>query len=227
MRRISKTHPPKSLRDWIEANRDLPNCDFEHSLPSGVKAELRKHLIKEQYYLCAYAGVAIANGTCHIEHIKPQNRCDAGEDVAYRNLVACYPADGGDESQGFGAPMKKGWWDESLFVSPLSEDCERRFSYAWSGTMQATQERDTAARVTIETLGLNCQNIRALRRHAVAGFFGFGHGKQEISLKEATILLAAIDKPNSEGKLRAFCFVLKRLLERFIAEKSRKSRETR
>jgi hypothetical protein len=108
MRRIRKTNPPASLRNWIDANRQLPNFNYD-ALPTGVKADLKEQLLAEQGFLCAYTGRGVADDDSHIEHLKPQNKCESGEDVNYRNLVACFPVDGGDVSYGYGAPVKGGW----------------------------------------------------------------------------------------------------------------------
>lgn len=219
MKRIKKTHPPKLLRQWIEECSDEPNFSYKAGLNSlpAVKAELLEQLIAEQHYLCAYAGVRIEVESCHIEHLKPQNKCEKGEDVAYENMVACFPEDGGDVSHGFGAPVKAGWWEPKLFVTPLSEDCERRFSFAWSGGVDAASDSDQAAKTTIKRLGLDCGTLQKLRRAAIAGFFQFKKGSKGLSLAEAERLHEKIDKPGTDKKLRPFCFVLKQLLRRHIS----------
>jgi uncharacterized protein (TIGR02646 family) len=220
MRRIKKTHPPKLLREWIEECSDKPNFSYKtglNSLPE-VKAELLEQLIAEQHHLCAYAGVRIEERTCHIEHLKPQNKCDPGEDVDYFNLLACFPEDGGDVSHGFGAPVKGGWWVEAQFVSPLSKDCDRRFQYTWSGKMKPAVATDTAAEKTIDQIGLDCEGLQKLRVRAIRGFFGFSPKSKPLSLVDAEKLLAKIDSPDNEGKLRPFCFVLKYLLVKYIAD---------
>ena len=83
MRQIKKTHPLPSLQKWVRENRDLPNFNYKNGLPKLIKDEVRDQLMSEQYYLCAYSGVQIALGECHIEHLKPQNKCENGEDLDY------------------------------------------------------------------------------------------------------------------------------------------------
>jgi hypothetical protein len=46
MRRIRKTHPPASLRNWTIANRELPNFNYG-ALPGTVKSDLKEQLISE------------------------------------------------------------------------------------------------------------------------------------------------------------------------------------
>jgi hypothetical protein len=72
------------------------------------------------------------------------------------------------------------------------------------------------AQETIKILRLDHDNLVHLRRKAIHGFFGIGRTKL-LSKREARRLLATIDRPNTEGKLRPFCFVLKPLLEKHSA----------
>lgn len=121
MKKISKTNPPREFSAWLDENEGL---DRSYGALSGTPAQsaLKGQLLDEQGSLCAYTGLRISRDTSHMEHIKPQHRCTPPEDVEYRNIVACFPGDGGDVSYGFGAPVKGGWWDQELFVSPLTEE---------------------------------------------------------------------------------------------------------
>lgn len=224
MRWIKKTRAPKLLRDWIAQADQLTDFNYDFGLNScaEAKAELHLQLVVEQFFLCAYAGVEITTETSHIEHLKPRNKCKRGEDVDYFNMVACFPVNGGDETHGFGAPFKKGWWDPANFVSPLDKNCERRFTYTWSGRMKPAVDTDKPASETIKKLQLDSKGIVEHRLKAIKGFFGFVQGRDPISLNEAVKLLSVIDRPKRDGRLTPFCFVLKRLLVVYIdAEKKR------
>ncbi|WP_197997432.1 retron system putative HNH endonuclease [Gimesia panareensis] len=199
---------------WVNENRELKNFSYR-CLPTEVKVDLKAFLLKEQYFLCAYLGLSIAPSSSHIEHLKPQSECEPGEDVEYRNLVACFPNDGGNDSLGCGAPFKKSWWDEEFFVSPLHEDCERRFTFAWSGHIHPSFKDDEAAQKTIEKLGLDADYVRNLRRKAIIGFFGL-NDKRRVTKKQLQTLIQSLDKPNVDGKLASFCFVLKSLSVRVL-----------
>lgn len=216
MRRVRKTHPPQSLRHWIAANRELPNFNYD-TLPSRVKADLKKQLLAEQGFICAYTGLGIVDTLSHIEHLKPQCECEPGEDVAYRNLLACFPRDGGDTSYGYGSPIKGDWWNEDLFISPLMDECSRRFSFAWSGRVEPNPRSHRAAGETIRRLGLGSKSLVSLRRSAIKGFFGFGMNQERISKQEARRLLSWIDNCNANGERRPFCFVFAQLLPKYIA----------
>ena len=215
MRRIRKTHPPKVFRAWFEENKDL-DCSYDALVGKPAHVELKMHLIKEQGFLCAYTGHEVDENNSHVEHLKPQNECVGNEDIEYRNMVACFPYNGGDLSYGYGAPIKGGWWDETLFISPLSSKCERRFAFSWSGRIQENPKNHVAAKITIEVLGLSHKNLVHLRKKAVVGFFGFGARTRPLSKQEAIRLLRGIDKFDASGKLIPYCFMLKYLLEKYV-----------
>lgn len=219
MRRIVKTNAPPELIAWREANREH-NHTYSDLLGTDAHQTLKERLLEEQGWLCAYTGRAIENQTSHIEHVKPQSICDEWEDVEYRNVVACFPADGGDKTHGYGAPIKGGWWIEAAFVSPLTEDCERRFRFSWKGHIYPSPEDHQAAKETIEVLQLDEDRLRLLRKSRIHGFFGFGARTRArpLSIPEAKMALANIDRFDGNGRLIEFCFVLKRLLPKYIEQ---------
>ena len=219
MKRIIKTHVPQSLTRWREENRDL-NHSYGDLCGTEAHAALKNKLLEEQGSICAYTGRAIEATTSHVEHLKPRNKCEDWEDVDYRNVVACFPADGGDMSHGYGAPVKAGWWDGNLFVSPLANDCERRFKFVWSGHVYANPEDHQGAKKTIEVLGLDNARLRALRKSRIDGFFGFGSRTRSkpLSVAEARTALGNIGQLDGNGRLQEFCFALKQLLPKFIAQ---------
>lgn len=214
MRKIRKTHPPQAYRDWLTHNAGKPACSYA-ALPGDLKRILKQHLLQEQGWLCAYTGLEIDHTASHIEHLKPQARCDDGEDVDYHNLVACFPRDGGDSSHGFGAAMKGQWWDPALFISPLDDACERRFTFTWTGKIRPQPTDHAAATETISRIGLAHNGLNGLRHAAIREFL-FGRKGAPINKPEAKRLLEAIDRPDAEGRLRPFCFMLKQFLERIV-----------
>ena len=216
MKRVTKSHPPSEFQDWL---RDNANLDCSYAALQGKEAHraLKRHLLKEQGYLCPYTGRAISNQTSHVEHIKPQSRCTNGEDVEYRNMLACFPADGGDTSYGYGAPVKGSRWNQGKFINPCQQDCERRFVFTWNGKIKPTAEGDSSAHYTISTIRLDHSALQSMRHSAIKGFFGFGRRVKPLSIEKAKLLLPKIDKlAASSGELRPFCFVLKQLLPKYI-----------
>lgn len=219
MRRIIKTHPPQKLTEWREKNREV-NHGYRDLTGTEAHHDLKSKLLQEQGWLCAYTGQSIDNGSSHVEHIKPQCECVDWEDVEYRNVVACFPADGGNSSHGYGAPVKASWWDEQRFITPLSDDCERRFRFVWSGHVYPSPDTHEGAAATIKSLGLDADTLRQLRKARVDGFFGFGSRTRArpLSIKDAKTVLANIESRDSNGRLQEFCFVLKQLLPKYIAQ---------
>jgi uncharacterized protein (TIGR02646 family) len=181
MKKISKTYPPTEYLQWLKCQEQLGIKDkLQFNYDTGIDREpfdaLKKKLIEEQGYLCAYTGMKILPdiknidgqiteiGTFHIEHLKPRTLCKQeqkdkkkvlSEDLDYQNIVACYPKDENDTPCSFGAKLKDDWWDEKEFISPCQDDCERRFSFSWNGNVSSTIDEDHAAKKTIEILGLN------------------------------------------------------------------------
>lgn len=220
MRRIAKTHPPHKLTEWRDENSE-GNHGYRDLLGTEAYHDLKSQLLQEQGGLCAYTGRSINNGSSHVEHIKPQCECADWEDVEYRNVVACFPADGGDSSHGYGAPVKASWWDEQQFITPLSDECERRFSFVWSGHVHPSPDDHEGATATIKALGLDVDTLRQLRKARVDGFFGFGSRTRArpLSIRDAKTVLANIESRDANGRLQEFCFVLKQLLPKYIAQK--------
>jgi len=246
----------KAQEKLSESQNELEEKDkllfkYEDGIEREVFDTLKQKLIEEQGYLCAYTGIKILpdiknedgriskTGTFHIEHLKPRTICNKeqqeqgniiSESLDYRNMVACYPKDENNTSCSFGAKRKDSWWNEKEFISPCQEDCERRFSYSWSGTVSSALDDDDQVTITIEKLGLNKNHnsshnnqtgeyhVHDRRHDAIKAFFGFSKSRRiaPLTKKEAKILLRTIYTTDANGHLKEFCFVLKPLLERYI-----------
>ncbi len=170
MRHIRKGGQPGELIQWDKANREGPN--YEYGQAQFPKSEVLDALLQEQGYLCAYTMRRVSADTAHVEHLKPQETCRkerSGEDVAYANMVACFPKNGGDKSYGYGAPVKADWWEPALFLSPLDPTCEQRLHFIKDGSVHPTDANDPAATKTIEMLGLDDGKLREDRLSAFRG----------------------------------------------------------
>jgi hypothetical protein len=126
MRAISPRDEPVAFTEWRAGSQNDINYGYG-LIPGKLLSEIKDALIAEQRGLCAYTGIGINAARSHIEHLLPQKHCDRGqEDVAYGNMVACYPGPNSGYVP-FGAQRKADWpspAEQHLFVSPRSAGCE-------------------------------------------------------------------------------------------------------
>lgn len=217
MRWIQKNNEPRPLVEW--RNRYRKDVNFGYSLMRGdheVVNAINNSLLMEQGNLCAYTGQRIRYGSFHIEHLKAQAHCQNGEDVDYKNIVACFPGPNYPEKLEYGARKKSDWpppneWH--LFLSPLERSCETRLSFNLRGEIQAN-DGDETAKQTIQRLGLDHQELTALRREAIRGAIESGP-KGKLRLSEAKKRLQLLEQASGD-ELEPFCFVLIHALKKHI-----------
>lgn len=236
MRTVRKRAPPSALVQW-RAER------LAHDRGEGMECtyeEMRRHppaleavedgLFAEQGGICAYTGIQIRLEAgpprevgFHLEHVIPQRHCAYGQDAEYGNLVACWPWPNCGFEPAFGAVAKKSWpppEERHLFVSPLDRSCTARFSFSHRGEISPADEKDQAARTTIDRLGLAHPELTELRHRAIQG--ALRPGGRFLTLSEAQRLLAIVRADAArldQGaaiRLRAFSFVIEQVLPREI-----------
>lgn len=219
MRWIQKKNEPPQLAQWRA--RYAGDINFGYKLMRGdedvVKAIIDT-LLEEQGYLCAYTGLRIEDSSCHIEHVRPQEDCfaagEAEQTVAYTNMVACYPSPNQKGKTLFGAVLKGNWpstQEAYLFISPLTQSCEDRFTFTLQGKIKY-REGDAAAEKTIEKLGLNEGDLINARHGAIQGILG---KTNNLRLKDARKRLQQLEHPTRQ-RLEPFCFVLTQSLKAHI-----------
>jgi len=227
MRKIEKRPEPAELSRWRAANQaDAAGAGINFGYDalrqaSAVTARLLDSLLAEQGGLCAYTGRRIDHGSAHVEHLIPQAHCARGEDVAYHNMVACWPQPNGPHGE-FGAHVKGSWPNRqqtALFVSPLSNGCEARFAFNQRGEVKAATPGDRAAKETIKRLSLDHKLLTALRAREIESVLG---AQRNLRLKLARVRLRQIQEAEaalntgSSVVLDPYCFALKQALARFI-----------
>jgi|HubBroStandDraft_4_1064222.scaffolds.fasta_scaffold277572_2 uncharacterized protein (TIGR02646 family) len=209
MRRIIKGLEPEELRRWKEQNAHVPQNLTYANMP---KAEVKRQMLAEQGYLCAYTMQQIPTpNDCQIEHLVPQSQGDPRLGITYDNLLACAPSNrpGHRPERGkcpFGAEQKdQTRINDDNFVSPLRGDVEQRFRYAADGSVTWVGG-DTAAESTIGILRLDHQQLEDLRKAAIDE--RVFPPDAVLSSQEAENLSHAIMTPNAAGRLPEFCLAI-------------------
>jgi uncharacterized protein (TIGR02646 family) len=229
VRFIRKGGEPKALSDWKSANRGLPDALDFGAIPSAVKTILRSKMRREQGFLCAYT-MAQVDGSegSHIEHIQPQrNHQDRATD--YQNMVLCIPETGPCD---FGAIAKGNEdVDETNFVSPLNESCQRRLRYRFSGKVAPVEENDEPAARTIALLALNPPILVSARRDAIrAQGILASPGPQgrplrgAISAAKALRLREEVLAPDESGRLPPYCAAVSQAAATYARERELRAR---
>lgn len=178
MKKIAKSEPPEGLKQWKRNNAQSPQ-NLYYGLAEFPHDEVLKALLKEQGNICAYTLKRICSTSAHVEHLKPQTICKEEdrqrelsnqpvlrEDIAWNNIVACFPEPQVPAAPEYGAVKKGGWWDEAKFVSPLLQECEQRFRFSADGKIAPADGDDQAAAETIKKIGLDNAKLDELRRAA-------------------------------------------------------------
>ena len=227
MKYIQKGSTPQELTDWFE---DQPvvdgqriNCGYG-DMPSDVKDVVKQQLLEEQGGLCCYTGMRVDAQNSHVEHFKPQSRCEEHEDVCYTNLLAAYPGTTTHRCL-FGARAKDNWYDKNLLVSPLHQSCETKFLFKQFGEIVPRDNEDAAAVETIERLRLNDSYLEEMRRSRIEEALF----PDDLFLRKDEIqrLVQRLDRRNLNGQFLAFCFVIKDVAQDILrkAERERMRRE--
>jgi uncharacterized protein (TIGR02646 family) len=216
MREISGGLEPQALVEWRLKTPGLTYND----VPSNLRDSVKRDLLTEQRELCGYTGLRIRMDSSHIEHLIPQDYCSDNQDVAYANMVACYPGPG--EFAPFGAVRKRNWptpAEGHLVVSPRSQGCEARFAFSLRGTITAAQDKDDAAKTTIQKLRLDHDALNRYRKQVIdATLASHNKGPASLDLKSARKRLHQLEQAEVvPGRLEQFCFVLKQALRKHIA----------
>lgn len=160
MRKIERYDEPDF---WIEYKRRNTNTSYDDLQKSeygiSTRRKLREHLIKSQYYLCAYCCKRIDVENSLNEHIKPKGDGKYSRfSMNYDNIVASCKSEGKEECC---SAKKKDKYDEFKFISPLMDGCEAHFNYLPTGEIEGTTDE---GEYTCELLGLNNYSLRQARK---------------------------------------------------------------
>ncbi len=167
MKFIQKIEEPEFFTKWKESPQRVTrtwNSLNNHQSGKRIKNFLKQSLLKEQGFICCYCERRITETpeSSHIEHLKPKGLFPPLA-LDYKNLLcSCLPETNNEDICGH---KKDNWFDEELFVSPLTSECEEKIVYSSSGELHGC---DVAAKTTIKKLGLNNYDLVRSRRHTIA-----------------------------------------------------------
>ncbi len=215
MKYVRKGKEPAPLRAWKRDNRHTPGELVYGGIGFPTDA-LKVQFLKEQGHICAYTMKRLSTpADCHIEHIQPRS-LNPDLTLDHRNMVVCFPFNGGDVRPGYGAPIKaNASVDVTTFVSPLSTRCEVAFSYGPDGNVKATDPSDQAALRTIDILHLDHPVLMELREAAIKGYGIKRVSADPLSAAEARRLSKDILKTSSNGFLPEFCVAIQQVALRY------------
>ena len=230
MRAINKREQPQELIRWRADNAAVPQ-NLVYGAGAFPSEAVRESLLLEQFHLCAYtmrplktAVQCQARGldtraSCHIEHVLPQCRNVPGEDVDYRNMVACYPPSQSRIACEFGAHAKADF-DPSHgnFVSPLSPNAQAHFEFDERGAVRGCTP-DGAA--TIEVLNLNEKTLVNDRAAVIKGALQ-PRGKK-LSAQAAQRLAQQALQPDAQLRLPAYCIAIAQSALRHAAREEQRA----
>jgi len=178
MKHIVKQGEPQAFTDW----KALSNEDWQPTyddLAGDPKRAVKKALMDEQGYICCYCERRLTYDESHIEHFIPQSAQDV-DPLDYANfLCSCQSQIRKGEPCHCGN-LKDDWFDQDLLVSPLTPECESRFSFTGDGGIQPATENDAAAVESIEKLGLGIPKLNDLRSKAIEPFLDESLSEQDL-----------------------------------------------
>lgn len=167
MRQIVKNHEPQQFSTW-KRQRGTAHQRGWDQLTRPIKQVIHDALMEEQGYICCYCESRVTRDNSHVEHFRPSSKFPSHE-LDYQNLhCSCLRTLSSGEPVHCG--HKKGdWFDASLLISPLQQNCGKRFKFTRNGEIRPRNRNDSAAEETIRRLGLDLPKLNALRAAAVYG----------------------------------------------------------
>jgi uncharacterized protein (TIGR02646 family) len=165
---VKQTDEPKAFNDW----KALANPDWQPTyddLRGEPKEAVKDALMLEQGYICCYCERRLVENDSHIEHLRPQSDPTVDPLDYFNLLCSCQQQMKKSEPQHCGN-LKDNWFDDTLLVSPLEPDCERRFAFTGDGGIKPADRTDKAAVTTIKKLGLDIRKLNDLRAKVLEAF---------------------------------------------------------
>jgi len=235
MKGIFKDSEPQIFKTWkAQANENWkPTFD---KLQNPEKGVVRKSLLKEQGYICAYCcnRIDIDDRTIVIEHFIPQSHPISGSENAlkYDNLFACCSGrkiDNKSQNAVFCCDENKKDQFQSkenpkiTLLKPTERNesgfiCEQAFRYDIIGEILANSGvHYSNANYTIETLNLNNSELKREREETAAFLFeDFDNGDFfDFSQSEVDKLKHSYSRKDEQGRFYPFCQIVLYFLDSY------------
>lgn len=206
MKQIAKGPEPQALAAWKERFRQTSGREPRYSdfRETPEWTSLIQTLLLEQGYICCYCMQRIAGWDSHIEHFVPRaiQRRDphsiraADVELNYENLMESCNGEHADWSH---CGRIKDSEDNPTLLSPVWDRVEERFRYTLDGSIDAADERDSAAMSTIRILNLNSA---ALKRHRSTAIFT---ALAEAEEDDTEALLDRYSSRDEDGAFAPYC----------------------
>jgi uncharacterized protein (TIGR02646 family) len=231
MKYIKKGQQPQQLISWAAVNAGRPSLNYADG--KFPRSAVITALISEQGGICAYTMIRIDQGSCHIEHLKPQkvskDEKKLWETAAYANLVACFPKTGvqGAPRLRYGAEFRADSWDLQKFITPLNAACEVRIRFRMNGEIHPARATDSGAEWTIKTLGLDDAELTDIRRDAIEGLGVSLASAEPLSAPKTKRLISLICQPNNAGQFKEYCLAIKHAAEQYLALLQKRAKKTK
>lgn len=155
---ILKNREPRSFTTY----RLTQDASYAN-IPSTVKNDLKKSLLKEQGELCAYCMSRISLEKMKIEHFFPQSKFQS-KALEYSNLLAVCRGYEGQCLQDQTCDTKKS--NQIITIDPLNLAHVNNITYSRDGTINSNSYQDDLDKI----LNLNLFKLKNNRKNALSSF---------------------------------------------------------
>lgn len=163
MKQIVKNQEPQQFSNWKRQDKMAHRPNWNR-VDRANKTVIHDALMNEQGHICCYCESRVTSVNSHVEHFRPRSTYPHLQ-LDYSNLHCSCEASSGEPVR---CGHKKGsWFDEKLLISPLQQDCGRRFRFNVNGEILPRSPTDSAANETIKRLGLDLPKLNARRAAAM------------------------------------------------------------
>lgn len=208
MKYIIKGNEPEIFTNWKKEANEYWTPTYD-DLSGNVKTAVFSSLKNEQGKLCCYCERELKENDYHIEHLKPKDKDKFPElQLEYSNFLCSCQRNIKKGIPRHCGNSKDNWYTENELVSPLNSDCEKRFKYTGDGQIFPANEKDAAARMTIEKLQLHIEKLNNLRKNAIEPFLDENLSQDEL---DSFVQEYLKDKNQNNGIFNEFYTTIKYL----------------